>query len=256
MYLTAQPYGSRPFKRPRQQAAVAALERAKRRRALKAIANARTAGLLGVERKYYDTALIESAINATTDATNGEHDPSATSMISTPAVGDGATNRDGKRIIIDQVEVNGCIEWTAIETGVNPQEIAEVFVALVLDKQTNGAQMNSEDCFVNPGADTDLAASPLRNLIQGSRFRVIRQECIHLDPKVTSEGANAFSVFGGSQNFKFFHKFRKGLIVNFNAGTTASVANVVDNSLHMIAFTNSTSIAPMLNYNARIRFRG
>ena len=43
--------------------------------------NVRTAGFLGIERKFYDTALTATALTASTDASGGEVDPSATSMI-------------------------------------------------------------------------------------------------------------------------------------------------------------------------------
>jgi len=71
-----------------------ALRRAKRLDAL----NRGTRGFLGVERKFYDTALTATAIVSPTDCTGAELDPSATSMISTPAQGDSEQNRDGKQI--------------------------------------------------------------------------------------------------------------------------------------------------------------
>ena len=49
--------------------------------------NLRTAGFLGIEKKFYDTSLVDAALTAPTDCTGGEHDPSATSMISAPAGG-------------------------------------------------------------------------------------------------------------------------------------------------------------------------
>jgi len=48
----------------------------------------------------------------------------------------------------------------------------------------------------------------------------------------------------------------KGLKVKFNAGTTASIANVIDNSLHIIAFASTTDPQAKISYNARLRFVG
>jgi len=48
-----------------------------------------------------------------------------------------------------------------------------------------------------------------------------------------------------------------GMKVKFNAGTTASVANVIDNSIHVIAYaSNITGVAPTISYQSRLRFVG
>ena len=116
-----------------------------------------THGFLGIERKFYDTSLpIDDAgapqptqLKAPTGAAGGEYDPSTTSMISTPAQGDSEQNRDGKRINILSLEIEGVITTQAKEGQAAPPGDSSVFIAIVLDKQTNGAQMNSEDCFLN-----------------------------------------------------------------------------------------------------------
>ena len=46
-----------------------------------------------------------------------------------------------------------------------------------------------------------------------------------------------------------------GMIVNFT-GTTETVANIVDNAIHVIGYCNNIGMNPLLNYNARLRFRG
>lgn len=216
----------------------------------------RRTATLGVERKYYDTALAATAIVASTDASGAELDPSATSMISTPAVGDGDQNRDGKRIIIDMVEVKGTVNRIPQEATANPPTAGKVFVALVLDTQSNGAQMNSEDCFKNTGGTALLAAMPLRNLLFGSRFKVLKQEVFDMNYKTLSHFAvDSFSVTGKSCAFSWYVPV-KDLQINFNAGTTASIVNVIDNSLHMIAYASDATYQSELSYNARIRFTG
>lgn len=176
-------------------------------------------------------------------------------MISTPAVGDGEQNRDGKRILIDMVEVKGNIIGNAFELQAGPSSSMKVFVALVLDTQSNGAQLNSEDVFKNAAANVDTNASPLRNLLFGSRFRVLKHELFDMDTKTLSHFAvDSFSWAARGCPFEWFIPFKEPLVVNFNAGTTASIANVVDNSLHIIAF--ATKADGTISYNARIRFRG
>lgn len=216
-----------------------------RKRAL-AIANSRTAGFLGLEKKFYDTNLASGAIPAPTDCTGGEFDPSATSMISTPAQGDNEQQRDGKKIVIKGVQIKGVIN--RVKTLAGPIEANHVFVALVLDTQTNGAQMNSEDCFKNTNATALTAVTPVRNLLFSNRFKVLKTW--EFDMQYRAWDAD----IAGAETRVFEYFQDMNLPVNFNAGTTASVANVIDNSLHIIAF--STVTGNTISYNARIRFMG
>lgn len=215
-----------------------------------------TAGFLGIERKFYDTGLAATSLVAGTDQSGGEVDPSATSMVSTPAVGDTEQNRDGKQISCLYLQINGSLALGAQEAVVDPIGGTMAFVAVVLDTQTNGAQMNSEDCFKNTIASATLTANPMRNLLFGTRFRILKERMFNLDPKtIAQNAANDYSWQGVRKYFKWFIPLG-GLKINFNSGTTASVANVIDNSIHIIAFTNNTAGVPAISYNARLRFVG
>jgi len=232
-----------------------AIRRAAVRRRSTLSANLATRGFLGVERKFYDTALVTSAIAAPTDASGGELDPSATSMISTPDVGDGPSQRDGRQISCLFCTVDGVINIPIGEDVVNPLIATTVFIAVVLDTQTNAAQMNSEDCFKNTGANAILAASPMKNLLFGKRFRILKQRIFHFDPSVSAEADNSFAWNGMQRTFRWFIPL-KGMRINFNAGTTASVANVIDNSIHVVGYCTNSASTVTLSYNARLRFMG
>lgn len=229
---------------------VAALGRMRRR-------NLVSMGFLGIEKKFYDTSLAATTIPAGTDATGGEFDPSATSMISTPAQGDGEQNRDGKRINILSCVVNGVIRLAASELQSNPYAGTKVFVALVLDTQSNGAQAQSEQVFKNTAANADTQVVPVKNLLFGNRFRILKEKIFDLTPGSMSHFAvDSFSNDGKAVTFKWFIPFPGGLPVNFNSGTTASIANVIDNSLHIMAFQTNANDPVQITYNARIRFVG
>lgn len=215
--------------------------------------NVRSAGFLGLETKFYDTSLADAAISVATDASGAEVDPSTTSMISTPAVGDSEQNRDGKKIVARYAEIKGIVNFAAQANQVAADEGNCIMVALVLDTQTNGAQMNSEDCFKNVAAVARTNASPLRNLLFGSRFRVLRTEVFEMNTKALTYDGTNIEQPGIRRPFSWYVPL-KNLTINFNAGTTASVANVVDNSLHMIAY--STAPDCYISYNARLRFVG
>lgn len=205
------------------------------------------------EPKFYDTSYAPTALTSNTTAASLEVDPSATSMISTPAVGDSEQNRDGKKIIITQVEIKGTLHWPSSANQTAQADGHTCWVALVLDTQTNNTQMNSEDCFKFIDTTSALYCRPMRNLLFGGRFRILKMK--HFYPPIPSmsyDGTN-MEKSGVIRGFKFYKKLR--LPVNFNAGTTASIANVQDNSLHVIAWANQSNTVS-LSYNARIRFIG
>lgn len=242
--------GAYVYKSTRAQYAPAPVRRAARR-----MLNTRTAGFLGIEKKFYDTALANAALVAPTDAAGGEVDPSATSMISTPVQATGPQDRDGKKILIKSAVIKGHVQFPAAINLTALVGQVSVFVALVLDTQSNVTQMNSEDCFKNLAGLALTAPTPMRNLLFGERFKVLKSELIKLPiPQATFDGTN-IEQSGARQDFDWYVK-TGNLKVNFNAGTTASIANVIDNSLHMIAYCSSTTLAPTISYNARIRFVG
>lgn len=232
-------------------AAAAAIRSNNRRSGLSA--SARLAR--SVERKFYDTMLAGAAIAAATDATGGEYDPSATSMISTPAQGDTEQSRDGKRIVIKNITFKAKVETLSLETQANPPSPVKVYLALVLDTQSNGTQINSEDVYKNLNATAGGTQSPMRNLLFAERFRILKDTVVDVTPQALSHFAvDSFSVIGTAKTIDWFIPMDQ--VVNFNATTTSTIAAVVDNSIHVIAFANTTSYTPTLNYNARIRFVG
>ncbi len=211
---------------------------------------------MGIELKFYDQKLIGDSIVAPSDSAGGEVDPSATVMLNTVVQGDGESNRDGRRITMRSIYVEGQVNIAALAAQSGANEGTQIFIALVMDTQTNGATLNSEDVFVNPGANSLTAASPLRNLQQTKRFRILATRKFSFDnPNMTNDtGATGGVIIGGlTKRFKIFKKL--GQIVNFT-NTTETVANISDYSLHMIAFASSVTQVPKISYNSRLRFVG
>jgi len=233
--------------------------------AARMLANAATAGFLGIEKKFLDCTRTETAIAANTDLTGGEYDPSATSgpgggsggcvdCISCPVQGDGEQQRDGKKIVIDSVILKGAVFLDASAAATAAFDPVKVFVAVVLDTQTNGAQMSSEGCFKSLGAAAELNACPLKNLLSGKRFRILKSQIYDLTPiGVATNNAN-LGFNGTRRDFDWYIPFKGGLPVELNSGTTANVSNVIDNSIHVIAF--ATLGGSKITYNSRIRFQG
>lgn len=218
--------------------------------------NVRSAGFLGIEHKFYDTSLTATTIVSTTNCSGGEVNPSATSLISTVPQGDDASTRDGKQILIESVQITGQIVIPPRDAQSQARTMPTFFIALVQDTQTNAAALDSEAVFVNPSADLGLGTNPLKNLLSGSRF--ITHKVWKLEAKMASMAeptvVDDVSISGQSMFFDCYKKL--SMRVDFNGGTSASVGNVVNNSLHMICFTDDNEWAAVVLYNARVRFVG
>lgn len=214
--------------------------------------NYRTGGFLGVEKKFYDTSLTQATLAVT--ATAAEHNPSATVSLNTVAQGDGESNRDGRQLSMDTITLKGAIE---IPTGVDKTTVplsCYCYVAIVLDKQTNGALLNSEDVFINEGGINSLVGNPFRNLQFIKRFSVLASKRIFIPAQTTQyDGTN---IEWGGKHIPFTLNAKlKGMKVTFK-GTTAAISNIVDNGLNVIAYCTSVATAPVLSYKARLRFFG
>jgi len=219
-----------------------------------ALRNIRTGGLLSVERKYFDTFLTASALVAPADASGGELNPATILCLNGVPSGDGATNRDGMEISMQQLEIKGIVN-IPVASVIAGDAAPTVLLSVVLDTQTNATDINSEDVYTNPGASA-LASSPLRKMENRKRFRVLKQWRRQLtQPMITYDGTD-LEQSGVQVPFHFFIPLN-GLKTQFKTGsTTGYYDTIIDNKICMLGFTSSTTYAPTVSYNARLRFVG
>jgi len=224
-------------------------------KAARKVLNSRTGGFVGMELKFIDYGLVSQAILAPTDAAGAELDPGTVNCLNAIAQGDGESNRDGRQIVMKQCYVTGIINIPIASDQADLGSGHTFFLALVLDKQTNGAQLNSEDVYTNPGAAALTAANPLRDLQYTSRFQVLDswQGCVGAYEGAGTDGASTNSIGGIQIPFKL--NWQGECPVNFT-NTTANVSTIQDNSLHVVGFASSVSRTPTVCYNSRVRFVG
>lgn len=236
-----------------------------RRRGFRSIAlrNIRTGGLLGVETKFLDIPITATAIVSNATCASGEIQPTSivTGCLSAPAQGDGAQNREGKKIVIKSLLLQGTVTLTAQDAlaTLNTEQFPTIFLAVVQDKQTNGVTVNSEDVFTNISAAAASCVTPFRNMSNTSRFNVLATKTIPARAffTVASNNASATTISTAAVVVPFKLSSTMRMPVNFAiSSTTADVANVIDNSLHLIAFTSSAAMAPVITAGCRIRFVG
>ncbi len=230
--------GTRGFKKPRR---TSTLTTASRR-------NVRTGGFLGLEKKFFD---VES--NADAFAVTWAVMEPATTNLTAIAQGDGESNRDGRKYTMLSIHIKGYIQRAASEGVTNPVGDETVRLCLVWDKQTNGAQLTATDVMDGGQTDDYLA---FRNLQFTKRFQVLWDKTFTVPGRqgAMNEGAsNLFSIAPIVINFKVNRVFKTPINVTMS-NTTADIANVVDNSIHMIGVGSTTSVTA--NYQCRVRFVG
>lgn len=218
--------------------------------------NRRTGGYVGMVRKYVDSWNTGTALTAPTDATGAEIDatsagPIALSQLCGVIVGAGEVGRTGDKVRWTSLQLTGTVtcspqvDQTALDVG------TKVYLAVVLDTQSNGAQLNSEDVYTNPSATASLAASPLRDMERSKRFKVLKVMTHDFaPPAVAYDGTN---IEQGGLIWSFDCFINMDIITQY-FNTTNQVASVLDNSFHLIGYTNSTLLAPTVQYNCRGRF--
>lgn len=218
--------------------------------------NIRTAGYLGIERKFLDVYASDVAIPAPTDATGAEMQPEGgcTGCLSAPAQGDGEQQRDGRKITLKSCFVNFTVRGSVASDQADVKAAPQVFVALVQDTQANGATVVSEQVFSNPNDTAYVNTYPLRNLQYSARYRVLDHKTVNMAPcyainDAAATGSLVCSEQTGTLNWK------GNMPVTFT-GTTADVANVTDNAFHIIAYSTTTNFNPVISYCSRVRFVG
>lgn len=207
------------------------------------------------ELKFKDTFLVGGALTAPTDASGGEHDPSATIVLNAILQDDGEQDRDGRVVRMESIHIKGQVTCAAQADQTTVDALPSIFIALVCDKQTNGATIVSENVYVNPSANGTLAAFPMRNLAFIKRFQILKTWSFQMDPPQFSfQDSTNLDQASTATTFEGYVKL-KGLQTTYS-GTAAVVASITDTSLHVIAYTGNQLMAPLISYNARLRFVG
>lgn len=238
-----------------------------------------TAGLLGLELKYWDTGLqaqpvrgyttaVPPAIGAMTAMHVAVFTSSvgASNALAGPPQGDGPFNREGRKIHAKSIHIQGLLDRPAYLLGTPIKHGIEVFIALVLDKQANGVEApNSELIWINPSGVTATVATPMRNMEYATRFKVLKEKRITLDYNtlaIDSAGTQS-AAQGFNRVFEWFVPLDLEISFNnTNASDPNQAANIQKNALHLYAIqtesnaTVGTQPAVVLSVNSRLRFYG
>ncbi len=248
------PYKRRPFKAPRfvgfkrkrysPIVPVGISKKGKWRRA-----NLRSGGFMGIEKKFADFEVTATALAA--GVAGGEISTSA-SCLNAVAQGDGESNRDGRRYKMKSIHVKGFLQQPGTSTKGGT---AMVRMAVVLDTQTNGAEMNAEDCYLAT-ATASQSVSAFRNLQFSGRFKVLYDKTIVMNRTAALGNGTANDSCEIERPFNINIDIPTKYSVVDTTGTTANVSTITDNSLHLLSWCNDTTDAPNIRYESRLRFVG
>jgi len=217
-----------------------------------------SAGYGGKELKFIDSEVTSQSIVGT--VTGSESDPTQDSLNGVTQ-GDGESTRDGRRTYIHSVQIRGVIAFNHSQGFSTPTTDSFVRLALVLDTQTNGAQLNAEDVFKDP-TNVNLDWNFLRNLSFTKRFRVLKQMDIHDENyPVGAAGDGTTNVMVAADTLRPFsinYNFKKPVVCTYTS-TSNAISEITDNSLHLIAIeglhsNEASTMIGELSYVSRVRF--
>lgn len=213
----------------------------------------RTGGaLVQTERKYFDTFLSGGVIAQTTDWTGTELDPAALNCLFVPSEGSDIDNRVGRKVTVLKQTIRGVIKMGASNAKTAAIDQGPVRLVWYVDTQTNGSQAQGEELMAAPGAaTTELASNCFQNTNNFGRFQVLKDVTYRARPDNvffdgTDGAANAVYI-----PFKLKRNWTKGLVVRFNATNGGSVADIIDNSMHLIGTAMNSDQTITLSYQVR-----
>lgn len=199
----------------------------------------RTQSSLLIEKKYFERETVAAAVGNTL----------ATAKIITPVVGiqtgTGQNNRVGHRISITQLSYYGIVKMPERNNqaySVVNDDILRVMV--VIDKQTNGVTLSVADLLDNTNTGTVGNVHSFRNLTSTTRFRILKDEFVHIDgnPPIhdTSAGATTSNYACPVRRLpmEYHYKFEKPLLIEYTS-TTGAIAEIKSNNIYIVFLSHN-----------------
>lgn len=223
---------------------------------------ARSGGLLGLEKKYYDVSIrgaqLGILVSGTdwrmpiTDSTATATNATLNSMIQ----GDTASSRDGRLATITNISVRGVIRDA---TGGNYGVLngGPVTICIVNDRQANGTLALGGDVWDTALPSQDGQVDNFRDLEKIKRFQILAK--IVLDMRVHMNYDTTIGNFLSKiDEMPFALDWNGKIVSSYIRGASASetYANTQTNSIHLFAWQSYTAgVHPPLYMVANIRTR-
>lgn len=223
---------------------------------------ARTRGVYAQgEMKYFDSELATVALTASVTWATAMRDPDATPIadmkcLFAPKQGVKVTERIGKSCKLHKIKIRGNLVCGAQTNQTLTDLPCNVRLILVWDTQTNATQMTGAALMRAPvAADGFLMVQEFQNIDNFGRFKVLKDiTCILQNPNISWDGTN-MEQNGVMKPFKITKKFNPPVPIRFNAANGGTIADIVDNSFHILCVASSVELVPSINYVCRCTFK-
>lgn len=158
-----------------------------------------------------------------------------------PEQGTGINNREGRRIDVHRLSIEGHLTFETIGTFAAVSDGGDYILkwALVRDKQTNQTVPGA-----NQGNQVFTSDTFFANISNFGRYEIVKKKTIRVTPQ---QNGTTACVLGPTRiNFKMTKKFKKPLRVNFDSamGNPATFTNVVDNSMFICIWLIGPNVPP------------
>lgn len=173
-----------------------------------------------------------------------------------PTVGAALNQRIGRQVKVFGLKVRGTIAVPQQSAQSAADAAGKIRLIVVQDMQTNAAQMTSAQLMQDATA-ADTTIDTHQNPNNFGRFRVLKDKMFIIgDTNMGGESAAALVTQGQKRTFKFNIKFRNPILVHFNATNGGTVADIIDNSFHVIVGGDIVAgLSPTLSYYTRVSYK-
>lgn len=213
--------------------------------------NYRTGGYVGLELKFLDTSRVKDLANTIAGAT-ALCDPITADCLNAVALGTGESKRQGRRIWMDTLEINGSLVLASQEFINGASNTVRIIV--VKDTQTNEAQMAGGDYLVNQALtqSEEFNVTTFPNLQWKDRFVTLYDKTMQMNCQAVGIIPDA-----GVGLVKNFHiKVNVKCPVTYDTdGEGGTIDTITDNSLHIMVWHYHPQFDMSVRYNARLRYR-
>jgi len=217
------------------------------------VARTRGVGVQG-EMKYFDTEVVNDSISVNADWTGTVEDPVGVDTLFAPGVGPAYNQRIGKSAKIMKLKLHGTVHCSPHDDMLAAPYGVQIRLLLVQDCQTNSVQMGGEQLMTPSSAGALVGTNNFQNVNNFGRFRVWKDKTITFDNTQFDGAAPAIYIAGRLRHFKWSLKFAEGLQVRFGA-SGGTIADIVDNSFHVVALASNNIINPSITYRCRVCFK-
>lgn len=204
------------------------------------------------ESKYFDTEENIAVANFATTWAGTEIDNTTLSCLFAPSEGSDIDNRIGRKVQVYKLALRG--QYNSTPSTNQADSLAPNFCRIIIymDTQTNGTQSQGEDLMAGSASN---AITSFQNLANLGRFRVLRDFNVKLrEVNTMTDGTNTSSQAIGTSPWKATIKFKKPVIVKFNATNGGTIGDIVDNSFHIIAMEQG-GYTGNIQYNCRTYYK-